>query len=262
MNLITPAPALMYGFVNETTGTHGSRTIMLKELRLLFAACPRPTTYEQFRAAIVGDNALLKSTETTRRESFRRLRELYGLDEAILLFRGLRDLWEQDTAAWPFLALLCALGRDALFRSTVMLLLATPPGVRVTPQMIEGAVNDSFPNRYNPMTLANVGRHAASSWQQSGHLCGRTTKTRCAAVSTPTAVTYALWLGYLCGARGDGLFETVWCRLLDTPRHMLHEQAAGASKLGLLEYRHTGAVTEITFHHLMRAPLPAPEDAS
>ena len=63
MNLITPAPALMYGFVNETTGTHGSRTIMLKELRLLFAACPRPTTYEQFRAAIVGDNALLKSVD-------------------------------------------------------------------------------------------------------------------------------------------------------------------------------------------------------
>lgn len=255
-DLLLPLPALAYGFVNATVGTHGSRTIMLNELRLLLTACPRPTGYAAFRAAIVEENVLLKSTATTRRESFRRLRELYGLDETIPIFRGLRDLWDADAAAQPLLALFCALARDALFRGTLSVILATPPGKEVTPQMIEHAVQQSFPDRYNPTTLANVGRHAASSWQQSGHLQGRARKTRTAVGLSPGAVAYALWLGYLCGARGDTLFTTTWARLLDAPAHVLHAQAAAASKQGFLEYRHTGAITEITFRHLMRAPFP------
>jgi hypothetical protein len=249
--------SLVYGFVNDTVGTHGSRTMMLKELRLLFAACPRQTAYAAFRAAIIDENALLKPTATTRRESFRRLRELYALDEAIPLFRGLRDLWDADAAAQPLLALYCALARDALLRGTVAAILATPPGAAVTPQMIEDAVKASYPDRYSPTTLANIGRHAASSWQQSGHLQGRARKTRVAVGVSPGAVAYALWLGYLCGARGDALFTTTWARLLDAPAHVLHAQAAVASKQGFLEYRHTGAVTEITFRYLLRAPHPA-----
>ncbi|HHY55163.1 MAG TPA: hypothetical protein GYA08_06970 [Chloroflexi bacterium] len=255
-DLLFLSTSLVYGFINDTVGTHGSRTIMLKELRLLFAACPRPTSYADFRAAIVDENVLLKSTATTRHESFRRLRELYGLDEAIPLFRGLRDLWDADTSAQPLLAILCALARDALLRGTASVILATPPGEEVTPQMLERAVQQHFPDRYGPTTLANVGRHAASSWQQAGHLQGRARKVRRAVELSPGAVTYALWLGYLCGARGDALFTTAWARLLDASAHNLHAQAALASKQGLLEYRHTGAVTEITFRHLMRAPFP------
>jgi hypothetical protein len=254
--LLLPATSLRYGFVNDTVGTHGSRTIMLRELRLLFAACPRATEYAAFRAAIVDENVLLKNTATTRRESFRRLRELYGLDEAIPLFRGLRDLWDADAAAQPLLALFCALARDALFRGTTSAILTTPPGNEVTPQTIEGAVKTSYPDRYNPTTLANVGRHAASSWQQSGHLQGRARKIRTTVDISAGAVAYALWLSYLCGARGDALFTTTWARLLDAPAHVLHAQAAAASKQGLLEYRHTGAITEITFRHLIRAPFP------
>ena len=260
MNITLPDAAITYGFYNAPVGTHGSRTIMLKELSRLFEMCPRSAGYDQYREAIVTDNALLKNTETTRRESFRRLRELYGLDESILLFRGLRDLWDHDEDARPLLALLCAVARDSIFRSTAAVIVASAPGTQVTPQMIEDAVKESFPQRYNPMMLANIGRHAASSWQQSGHLQGRTRKTRSLALCTPVATAYALWLGWLCGARGDGLFATLWRQLLDASTHALHEQAAVASKLGLLEYRHTGSVTEISFHYLLRSPIPTTDE--
>ena len=247
-----PASALRRGFVNEPVGTHGSRTIMLSELHSLLHACPAGTTYEAYRQAIVDENILLKKTASTRRESFRRLRELYALDEHILLFRALRDLWPIDTQAQPMLALLCAAARDVILRSTATLILATPWGEPITPQMLEKAAEEGFPQRYNPTMLANIGRHAASSWQQSGHLRGRLRKVRQQALSRAPSAAYALFLGHLCGARGDSLFDTLWAQLLDTPVHLLREQAFHASKLGLLEYRHAGAVTEITFHHLLR----------
>ena len=100
--------------------------------------------------------------------------------------------------------------------------------------------------------LANAGRHAASSWQQSGHLRGKMEKVRDRAESRPAAVAYALLLGHLCGARGDGLFTTLWARRAGAPEHTLREQAAEASRLGYLEYRHAGAVTDISFRHLLR----------
>lgn len=247
--LTVPEIALAYGLFNEPIGTHGSRTIMLSELRLLLAACPRPTSYEGFREAIVEDNVLLKNTVSTRKESFRRLRELYALDESVILFRSLRDLWDDDQ---PLLAHLCAAARDAILRGTAEMILATPIGESVTPQMIESATETNFPGRYNPTMLANIGRHAASSWQQSGHLQGRLRKVRTRANATVAATAYALLLGHLCGVRGAGLFETLWARLLDAPSHRLRELALQASQQGWLEYRHSGAVTEITFQYLLR----------
>ena len=135
--LIVPKNALEYGFLNEPVGSHGSRTIMLKELRLLLSARPRPASYEELRTAILDDNVLLKRTDSTRQESVRRLREFYALDESVPLFRALRDLWDEDEVAQPLIALLCAAARDCILRSSAELILAVPEGEQVTPQMIE-----------------------------------------------------------------------------------------------------------------------------
>jgi len=246
-----PSDALVYGFVNNTVGTHGSRTIILAESRALLAACPASSTIDAYRVAVVDDNVLLKRTVTTRRESFRRLRELYALTPDTLLFYALRELWDADAEAQPLLALLCACARDALLRGTVELILTALPHASVTPGQISAAVDDSFPSRYSPTTLANVGRHAASSWQQSGHLDGRLRKTRARAPSHPSSVASALLLGYLCGARGEGLFHTMWARLLDAPVHTLRDQALVASQLGWIDYRHSGSVTDIGFRYFL-----------
>jgi hypothetical protein len=253
-----PEPALAFGFVNSPVGSHGSRTIMLRELALLLEACPSGTNYASLSKAIIDDNVLLKTTLSTRKESQRRLREFYVLDEQVVLFRALRDLWELDAEARPLLAFLCATARDPLLRVMAEFILEVPAGVPVTPQHLEKVIEANLPGRYNPMSLANIGRHAASSWQQSGHLVGRQKKVRAQAHSTPAATAYALMLGYLCGARGEVLFHTMWARLLDAPIHQLRELASIASQQGMLEYRHSGAVTEITFHHLLR-PLAGTE---
>lgn len=252
MVLGVPDSGLDFGFMYDPVGTHGSRTIMLRELRQLLGAEVDGDELASYRGAIVDGNVLLKSTVTTRKESFRRLRELYALDTNVFLFRSLRDLWVGDETAQPLLALLCACARDPILRMTAPLILKTPVGETVTPHQISETTRQAFPDRYNPTMLANIGRHAASSWQQSGHLRGRLHKTRAQAESRPTAVAYALLLGHLSDVRGDNLFTTIWCQLLDAPVHVIREQAQAASRQGWIEYRSGGGVTEVGFRHLLR----------
>jgi hypothetical protein len=247
-----PSNSIQYGFLLDGLGSHTSRTMMLSELRLLLSACPRPTDIDGFRSSVLEENILLKQTGSTRKESFRRLREMYGLSEDLLIFRALRDLWDQETDAHSMLALLCANARDPVLRVTAETILSAHAGESVTAQMISNTVANHFPGRLNPTTLANIGRHAASTWTQSGHLAGRTNKVRVSAKCHPTSLAFALLLGYLCGERGDGLFNSFWARLLDDPLHILREQAIQASQQGWLEYRYAGNVTEISFRYLTR----------
>ena len=249
---VIPESATRDGFILGGLGAHSSRTIMLTEMEWLLCAVPASSGIQTYDAAILKDNALLKRTDSTRIESFRRLRELYGLNKHLVLFRVLRDLWEYEPAAQPMLALLCATARDPMLRATATAILSAHLGGVVTPDAISEAVDKQYPGRLNKTTLANIGRHAASSWTQSGHLRGRTHKVRVATQSYPTSVTYALFLGYLCGSRGEALFHMDWARLLDSPLDSLHEHAFLASQQGWLHYRHAGAVTEIVFSYLLR----------
>jgi len=247
-----PPDAIRFGLANDPVGTHGSRTIMLSELTALLAACSATAAPEDYRAAIIEENVLGKKTTATRKESARRLRELYGLDLDRPIYRAMRDLWDADEAARPLLALLCAAARDPILRSTGDVIVEAATAALITPQQLEVATETAFPARYNPMMLANIGRHAASSWQQSGHLEGRRPKYRSRAISRPASVAYAILLGHLCGARGDGLFTTIWARLLDAPPHVLRDQALAAARMGWIEYRSAGSVTEVSLPHLLR----------
>ena len=255
-----PESALRFGFDNGPGGPHASRTMMLSELRSLLAACPPPALYEQYGAAILEQNVLLKRTEATRRESLRRLRELYGLNRALMVFRALSDLWDEAPTEQPLLALLAALGRDPLLRATAKPILAALPGDSVTAATLSEAVGRELPDRLNPTTRASISRHAASTWTQAGHLQGRTAKMRATALCGPAAAAYALFLGYLCGARGAALFEAFWVRITDAPPSRLHELAFAASRLGWLEYRHAGDVTDVGFSYLLREEAAGESD--
>lgn len=245
--------ASVAGVNDRPMGTHLSRTIMLAEMRRLMDQSPTAADAKAYRAAVVDENALLKPTAATRLISFNRLRDLYALNPDMLLFHALRDLWYEDTDAQPLLALLCALARDVLLRSTAEFIVALPLGEPVTPEQLTSVVRSAFPERYSEASLASVGRNLASSWQQSGHLAGKKWKVRTHPHCRPNDVVYALLLGYVLGGRGEGLFHTLWTRVLDVAPHTLHEQAQAAAQRGWIEYRRAGDVVEVGFRHLMRA---------
>lgn len=233
--------------------THASRTIMLSELELLLDAVSPDASAEEYRWAVLDENVLLKGSVTTREKTLRHLRELYILDTSNPLFSALRALWGHDPSSRPLLAILAAVSRDSLLRSTASLIIDTPPGTLVDSEMLSEAVASSFPDRLAPSILAKVGRNTASSWTQSGHLKGRYKKTRDRVVPPVGAVVYSLFLGHLSGTRGLPLYETMWARLLDTSNSEIDALTFAASQRGWLEYRRIGEVAEFGFSGLLRA---------
>src|SRR5690625_2193745 len=114
----------LFGFKTDEFGAHVSRTIMLSELKMLFDSVPLHAARQNYRKAIVQENALNKSTSKTRALTFRHLADLYGLDPQFALFRAFRSLWPVDAAARPVLTCQMALARDALLRLSLKKILA------------------------------------------------------------------------------------------------------------------------------------------
>ena len=243
-------PWIKAGFRIGDKGTHTSRTIMFKELDLLFEDQEQGVPREAYVSAIVDQNCLGKKTVSTRKLTCQRLSELYGLDPSIPLFRVLRNLWQFDEAGRPLLALLTALARDPLLRITSPSILQMNTGEELMRQKLTDALRQSVQNRLNNGTLDTVVRNTSSSWTQSGHLTGRVRKYRQKVNPTPIVTAYALVLGYILGARGNGLFNTLWAEVLDTSHEELVSLATDAKRLGFLDLSQAGGVVEVSFTRL------------
>lgn len=250
-SVVVPPTAVPFGLRAGEKGTHTSRTIMLDELQTLMSARPVEATRESYVDAIVGENVLAKRTAATRRLTNQRLSELYGLNPAIPLFRVFRQLWPIESSAKPVLAMLLALARDPLLRATAAPVLALSPGAEVGRQAVTDAVREAVKNRLNDATLDKVVRNSLSSWTQSGHLYGRARKFRQLVNPTPLVVAFALLLGHICGRRGERLFDSFWCSVLDRPVEELTFLAMDAKRLGLIDFKQAGNVIEVNFRELL-----------
>ncbi len=224
---------------------HTSRTIMLTELVDLLAAVPPDAFRGDYTAAIVDENVLGKATVSTRRWTSQRLNELYALDPRVPIFRVLRRLWLVDVPGRPLLAMLCALARDPLLRSTAPAVLALPVGAELVRSSFLDEARRVAGTRLNDAVLEKVARNAASSWAQSGHLQGRMRKMRIRVAPTPGSLTMALWLGAVEGLAGQALLDCRWTRVLDRSGQEVLPLALQAKQLGLLHARAGGGVVEI-----------------
>ena len=233
------------GFRFGDKGTHTSRTIMLAELDELLAAVRPEAAETDYHAAIVDENVLGKATIATRRSTGQRLRELYALDPRVPIFRVLRRLWPMDVPGRPLLALLCALARDPLLRSTAPVVLALPAGSELVRSRFLDEIRQAVGARLNEAVLDKVARNAASSWAQSGHLRGRMRKVRTPVAPTPGCLAMALWLGTLEGLAGRALLDCSWTRVLDCTGLALLPAALQAKQIGLIHARVGGDVVEI-----------------
>ncbi len=245
-NLSVPEKVLAHaGFRFGDRGTHTSRTIMLAELRELLDALPQEADRKAYAAAIVDDNILGKQTLATRRLTNQRLGELYGLDPALPLFRVLRSLWSFDPESRPLLAMLVALARDPLLRSTANGVLLLSEGAELVRTSYKETIREAVGDRLNDAVLDKVARNTASSWTQSGHLQGRVRKIRRRVRPGVGALAMALWLGSLEGRAGAGLLSSFWTSVLDLSGEALIPLVLNARRLGLLNARIGGAVVEI-----------------
>ncbi len=232
-------------------GMHTSRTMMLDELSILLRAGKTVAARSEYRAMIVEENCLAKRTVSTRKLTDQRLGELYALDTNVLLFRVIRQLWDSGEIGRPLLAMLLALSRDPLLRFTAIPIMRLHPGDEFSRKAFTEALNKCTGSRFNESTIDKVVRNTASSWTQSGHLQGRTRKIRQVVHPTPAVAAFALLIGYVLGARGDVLFETLWAKILDVSKDELIQIAMDAKRHGYLDIIASGGVVEVAFHRLL-----------
>lgn len=239
-----------FGFKFSDGGAHISRTMMLAELEAVLAAVPADAKATDYRDAVLQHNALGKTTASTRDKSLRHLRELYALDPAVPLFAALRRLESHDPASLPLIALLVAWSRDPLLRATWPPVGSAHEGQRVESSALAAALQHAFGDQYSELNCNKIGRNAASSWTQAGHLAGRTKKVRHRIKPTPVAVTLALFLGQVAGFHGASVFQNPWCLLLDLDSDRARSLAQTAHRAGFLNLRAVGDVIELAFPSL------------
>ena len=247
MAAMSPRLERLWGFRRGHRGTHSSRTIMLDELTQLLEVVPSDALRDDYAEAVVAGNCLGKPTAATRKASFQRLAELYGLHPRFLLFRALRLFWRADEAARPALALLLALARDPLLRASVHAVVATPIGRELNRQSLKDELAAATQERLNPATLDAVVRNAASSWTQAGYLRGRSRKTRQRLGATPAATAYALLIDSAVGNGSDPLYDSPWVVVLDVRLDEFVRLVEKARVLGHLEFKHVGKIMELSF---------------
>jgi hypothetical protein len=230
---------------------------MLTEVRELLHAVPSDSDIDVYKRAVIADNALGKQSDSARQRTFRYLRELYGLDLAHGPFRILRVLWEVEAETQPLLAMLSALSRDPALRATAPAILAARLDEALTSHDLAASVQRENPGDYKDSVAAKIGRNALSSWQQSGHLVAtsRTTKARACAICRPPAVAYALFLGREEGGAGQGLFATLYARVLDVAAQVARDQAFEAAQRAWIDYREVGGIVEVGFRGLERGAV-------
>lgn len=236
-----------FGFRTGQKGVHNSRTLSFEDLETLLDAVPREASNDEYRRAIREENVLAKNTDSTRRYLGQRLSQLYGLDEEILLFRVFREYWERAERGQRVLALLLALARDPILRMTASPILEMEPGEQLDKANLRETISEKAGGRFNETSVKKIAQMTASTWSQSGHLEGRTKKTRQRPENSPVSTAYALLLGYLCGDRGELLFDTFWAHALDCPEHERMDLAQAASRRNLLTYRNAGGIIEVDF---------------
>jgi len=246
-----PSPALeAFGFKFSSGGAHISRTMMLSELEAVLTILPQDSGMADYRRAILDRNILGKTTDSTRQKSLRHLRELYALDEATPIFGLLRRLYATDTGSLNLLALPVAWARDPLLRATTQAMIDASEGDQVEVATLARTLEVAFPNQYSELNRNKIARNAASSWTQSGHLVGRTTKIRHQIKPTTVAVTMALFLGHIAGYHGAAVFSNPWCQLLDLDCDRARTMGIEAHRAGLLNLRALGEVVELNFPRL------------
>jgi hypothetical protein len=225
--------------------------MMLEELSALLSSSPAACSRAEHLCLIEEENALGKATTSNRKLTGKHLVDLYGLDASITLFRILVRFWPISEKSRPLLATLCATARDPLLRMTWSLVQKTPEGGVLTSAEFVNAIEEAAPGRFSPAMKLSLAQNTASSWAQAGFLLGRQKKIRTRPIATAESAAYALAIAYLCGFRGQLLFENYWTSLLDQPIEQLKTLAKEASKRGYLDYRGIGSIIEVSFPQLL-----------
>ncbi len=242
----------IFGFTDKKGSVLTKRTMMYNELvTVLDYVCDIETGVEDFKNAIIDDNCTGKRSGATRNYTYSYLKNLYGLDPSVLIFRALRYFWQRDIKARPLLAFLCAFSRDSILKETFPFVQKQPIATTVTKDACKVFIQQTFQGRFGENMTDSLVRNLMATWKQASYLEGFKKKVRTQPELTAGGVSYALFLGFLQGISGEVLFETKYCKLMDYHKSLLIEKASEASRKGWIVLKRIGNVIEVLFPNLI-----------
>lgn len=240
------------GFNLETGSSLTKRTIMSNELKTLFLCLTDSNAkLDNYRVAVIDENCLGKRTIKNRGYSFSYLKRSYGLSPEYLIFRAFRYFFDRDEKSRALLCLLAVYSRDQILKASAGYITNLSNGEKISKTDFEDQMDKEFPGRFGIKMLQSLVRNLLSSWTQSGHLSSDKSRVRQTADSGSGAVSFALLLGYLTGARGERLFHTEYAKLLDCSFEKAVELAEEASRKGWIVFNRIGVVIEVGFPNLI-----------
>jgi len=245
------------GFSKTSTGGHSARSMMFLEMHALVRAMPLSVIKDDFTQAIIEENVLEKPTLSSRKKSFRHLMELYGLDPSKAVFRVLWELGHADLDSLPQLCLICAYARDPQLRHSFELVRSLRLGEVLARSAMEQHLENGFPGRFSSAMKKSMAQNVNTSWTFGGHLAGRVKKIRRLPESRPISASYAMFVGYLVGLRGERLLDSTFAALVAPSRSQLQTALALASARGLLSLKQAAGIVEFDFSNLL---TPAEQD--
>lgn len=252
MDVVEREKLIRFGFNFESGSSLTKRTIMTNELFTLFDCVQNAdANLDEYKTAIIDANCLGKRTVKNRGYSFSYLRRSYGLSPEYLIFRAFRYLFDRDEKSRALLCLLTIYSRDLILKASAGYITGLSIGEKISKSDFEDHTDKEFPGRFGTKMLQSLVRNLLSSWTQSGHLSPDKNRVRQTADAGSGAVSFALLLGYLTGARGERLFDTEYAKLLDCSFEKAVELAEEASRKGWIVFNRIGGVIEVGFPNLI-----------
>jgi hypothetical protein len=251
--LTNPRKAILksLGFKTDSGGGHDARTMMSEDIAVLFASTSQDATTQEYDHAILEDNVLGKNTDSNRKKSLGYLKRIYSLDPEKAVFRCFRFFAYAEPGEIHQLALLCSHARDPLLSDIAPFYLKLPIGRNLAREKVEEAIEELRPDQYSYKMKRSMAQNLSSSFTHAGYLRGKAKKERVMPGTGPAATAYAMLLSYLSGKRGQSLFESSYCKLLDRVSSQLESNAHNASLRGWLSYRSAGGVIDVAFPDLL-----------
>lgn len=247
-----PSPTDHFGFYSAITGVHMSRSMMLDELTLLLKGTRADASREAIRKAVVEENLLGKPTASSREKTYAFLQQGYTLDSTKVLWRVMRQFFEIEPEALPLMALVLVYSRDLQLRKGFELITSLKAGEQMARVRMEATIEKAFPDRYSKVMKESLAQHMNATWTATGHLVGRAVKHRSRPKPHWLATTYAMFVGYLAGVRGQVLLDSVYARLVGVDPLTAADHLSIGSAHGLLRFRNAGGVVETDFSTLLQ----------
>ena len=234
--------------MKEGKTVHNHRTIMYSELKRVM---DHGIEKDDYLNALT-QNVFNKATKSGITYTSQFLKRLYNFDISLPIFKALKYFWntanEHDRS---LIAFLYAVGNDYLLNESIPIITNIPIGNKVSGASLIDNIESNYPQKYSVNTKGSMSRNIISSWKQAGFITGKVKNIRTQPEINYLVVTFALFLAYLNGLRGDFILKSDWVRALSLDERTVRSLAIEAGKRDLLQYQFAGNVTSITFKNLL-----------